>query len=85
MESMLQGLQEKNMKLLGPLIEQETLEMHAVIMSAESPVHYFGKETGEFLAWLRDKRKELDLDVYFTLDAGPNVHLIYENHLHDRV
>ncbi|SMF14595.1 diphosphomevalonate decarboxylase [Pseudobacteriovorax antillogorgiicola] len=84
-DAMLQAIEDKNMKFLGPLIEQETLEMHGVIMSATPSVHYFGAETGKFLAWLRERRTALDLDVYFTLDAGPNVHLIYENHLHERV
>ena len=71
------GLNEKNMEKLGEAIEAEALEMHAVIMSATPSVHYFGRETGEFLAEMRKARKEHGLPMYFTIDAGPNVHVIY--------
>ncbi len=71
------GLNEKNMEKLGEAIEAEALEMHAVIMSATPSVHYFGRETGEFLADMRKARKEHGLPMYFTIDAGPNVHVIY--------
>lgn len=85
LDAMKDAIDNRDMRTLGPLLEQETLEMHSVIMSAETPVRYFDKETGDFLAWIRQQRRDLDLPVYFTLDAGPNVHLIYENHLHERV
>ena len=85
LDAMKNAIDNRDMGTLGPLIEQETLEMHSVIMSAESPVRYFGKETGEFLSWIRKMRRDLELPVYFTLDAGPNVHLIYETRFHERV
>lgn len=78
-----EAIEKRTISELGPLIEQETLEMHGVIMSASPAVRYFGQETSDFLSWLRERRQQLGLDVYFTLDAGPNVHLIYENHIHE--
>ena len=77
LNTVVEGLQTKDIDKLGRAIEDEALEMHAVIMSASPSVHYFGKETGEFLAELRKARKELSLSMYFTIDAGPNVHVIY--------
>ncbi len=75
-KSILAAIAERDLTALGPIIEQEALEMHAVIMSSTPPVFYFGKEVGEFLAWLRTTRKQLGLSVYFTMDAGPNVHML---------
>lgn len=72
------ALQARDMWRLGPLLEQEALEMHGVIMSAQPSVHYFGTETGHFLRLIREIREEEGLPVYFTIDAGPNVHLILE-------
>ena len=85
MKAVIDGLKKRDMKKLGEAIEAEALEMHAVIMSAEPSVHYFGKETGEFLAQMRKARKELDLPMYFTIDAGPNVHVIYPQTHKDQV
>lgn len=82
---MREAIKNQDISILGPLIEQETLEMHSVIMSAEPSVRYFGLETGEFLAWVRQTRERTGIPFYFTLDAGPNVHLIYEDHFHQEV
>lgn len=73
-----QAIESKDIDALGRLIEQDCLEMHAVIMSATPPVHYFGEQTAKFLAWIRNLRRNHHIPVYFTIDAGANVHLIYE-------
>lgn len=78
LQSLIDAIKHREMNKLGPIIEQEALEMHAVMMSAETPVYYFGHETSQFLAWIRQIRNTNHLPVYFTLDAGSNVHLIYE-------
>jgi len=79
------ALKERSMETLGELIELDCLEMHGVIMSATPPVHYFDQETASFLAWIRKIRQQEGLAVYFTLDAGPNVHLIYQDRDHGRL
>lgn len=66
----------RNLQLLGDIIESEALEMHAVAMSAEPSAVYMSRETSEFLAWVRARRSEQRLPAWFTLDAGPNPHLI---------
>ncbi len=85
LQQMLSALAHKDMKRLGPLMETETLEMHGVIMSAKPAVFYFDQKTADFLAWVRHRRQERGIPVYFTLDAGPNVHLIYESEYHKDV
>lgn len=84
-EKMRLALAAKDMEQLGPLIEQEALEMHAVIMTASPATHYFDEHTAQFLAWLRRIRREHKIAVYFTLDAGPNVHLIGEKAQQERL
>lgn len=61
---------------LGPLIETETIEMHAVIMTGEPPVRFLGEPTSQLLTWVRERRAAGEFPAYFTVDAGPNVHLI---------
>jgi diphosphomevalonate decarboxylase len=72
------ALQDKNLHALGPVIEEEALDMHAVMMTATPPAVYFTKKVSEFLAWVRNKRREGLFPGYFTMDAGPNVHVLHE-------
>ncbi|MBP6219213.1 MAG: diphosphomevalonate decarboxylase [Oligoflexales bacterium] len=82
---LLQALSNKNLDQLGPVIEDEALEMHAVMMTASPALFYWGEQVSRFLAYLRRKRRESQLPVYFTMDAGPNVHLIHEKSEQDTI
>lgn len=73
------ALTHRDLGRLGPLLEQEALEMHGVMMSAEPSTRYFGGETAAVLAWLRRLRHDEGLQLYFTLDAGPNIHILGEH------
>jgi diphosphomevalonate decarboxylase len=72
------AIEDKNLKELGDLIETEALEMHSVIMSADPAVTYMKGASSSLLAWIRKTRAAGNLPAYFTMDAGPNVHLICE-------
>lgn len=67
----------KDLALLGPAIEEEAIELHMVAMTSVPPIYYWSPAMVRVIdaarAWRRD-----GLAVYFTLDAGPNVHLICE-------
>lgn len=67
----------KDLALLGPAIEDEAIEMHMIAMTSRPRILYWAPGTvrviQEVLRWRND-----GLAVYFTLDAGPNVHLICE-------
>ncbi len=72
-----QALAERNLTQLGPLIEQDALAMHAVMMTSTPSLLYWQPGTLAVLQAVRRWRDE-GLGVYFTIDAGPNVHLICE-------
>lgn len=72
------ALEHQDIRLLGPILEEEALNMHSVMMSSEPPLKYLNKSTIELIVWIRKLRREENLPVYFTIDAGPNLHLIYE-------
>jgi len=69
------ALLEKDLATLGPLIEEDAISMHAVMMTSRPPIHYWLPGTVRLIREVQDWRAE-GLEVYFTLDAGPNVHLI---------
>lgn len=68
----------RDIQRLGPVIELDALAMHAVMMTSNPSLLYWQPGTLEILHAVRRWREEDGLAVYFTIDAGPNVHLICE-------
>src|SRR5690606_9268357 len=77
--AMEEALLARDMAALGPLMETEALEMHAVAMTSRPAVQYMTEETAKFICWLRQERVAKGWPAYFTLDAGCNVHVICPN------
>lgn len=79
-----EGLKKMDLRILGPAIEEEAVNMHAVMMTQTPALFYWTGATVDLLHAVIDWRKE-GLPVYFTIDAGPNVHLICEQKDAERV
>ncbi len=71
------ALAKKNFRMLGDLMEEECLDMHAVMQTQKPPLYYWNEATKKIMYAVQHWRKE-GVPVYFTIDAGPNVHLICE-------
>jgi diphosphomevalonate decarboxylase len=65
----------RDIDTLGPLIEAEALSLHAVAMTGAPSLLYWLPGTVALLHAVRAWRAD-GLPVYFTLDAGPNVHIL---------
>jgi len=61
---------------LGPIIEQDALAMHAVMMTSTPSLFYWQPATLAIMHAVRSRREADGLQAYFTIDAGPNVHVI---------
>jgi diphosphomevalonate decarboxylase len=72
-----EALLARNLAGLGPIIEEDAVIMHAVMMSSHPPLYYWNAATMSLIQASQQWRAE-GLEVYFTIDAGPNVHLICE-------
>jgi len=73
-----QALAWRTIRRLGPVIEMDALAMHSIMMTSTPSLLYWQPGTLEVLHAVRRWREEEGLAVYFTIDAGPNVHLICE-------
>lgn len=71
------ALQQKNFQELGQVIEEDCLDMHHVMQTQHPPLFYWTDETKTIMDEVKHWRDQ-GLPVYFTVDAGPNVHLICE-------
>ena len=72
-----QALKNKDFKALGEVTEEDCLDMHHVMQTQNPPLFYWTDETKKVLESVKRWRDE-GLPVYFTIDAGPNVHLVCE-------
>jgi diphosphomevalonate decarboxylase len=69
-----EALKEKNLTMFGETLEEECLDMHHVMQTQSPPLYYWNEGTKEVM---RDIKKS-GIPAYFTIDAGPNVHIICE-------
>lgn len=70
-----QALGTKDFRAFGEIIEEEALNMHAVMMTSQPPLLYWEPTTLKIMQWVQAWR-DRGLECYFTLDAGPTVHVI---------
>ncbi|MFU8779869.1 MAG: diphosphomevalonate decarboxylase [Kiritimatiellia bacterium] len=70
--------------LLGACAEQNALAMHATMMAARPPVLYWHAHSVSVMHTVWEARSE-GIPVYFTMDAGPNVKLLFEQKSRDAV
>jgi len=61
----------------GNIVEEEALSLHALMMTSKPSYLLMKPSTLEVINKLRAWRNKMDIPAYFTLDAGPNVHLLY--------
>ena len=69
------GLARRDLAAMGPAIEADALAMHGVMMTSHPSLLYWLPATVAVLQAVRAWRAE-GLEVYFTIDAGPNVHCL---------
>lgn len=75
------ALEDKNFREFGEVIEEECLEMHHVMQTQEPPLYYWNEETKKIMQIIQERR----VPAYFTIDAGPNVHIICEGKDEEKV
>jgi diphosphomevalonate decarboxylase len=75
--AVVEGIGHRNLAAMGPSLEAEALAMHGVMMTSMPSLLYWAAGTVTVLKAVRTWRRG-GLQVYFTMDAGPNVHCICE-------
>lgn len=74
----IKAIRERNLASLGKTIEEDALSMHAVMMTSRPALLYWEPATVSLLKKVQTLRDREGLPCYFTIDAGPNVHVITE-------
>lgn len=79
-----QAIAARDLALLGPVLEEEAIDLHLIAMSSHPPIFYWSSGTVEVLRLIREMRQE-GVEAYATLDAGANVHVICPPESEDEV
>jgi diphosphomevalonate decarboxylase len=70
-----EGILRRDLTLLGEAAEEDALSMHAVMLTSTPPLIYWTAGTLEVIRAVYGLRKR-GVEAYFTIDAGPNVHVL---------
>jgi len=77
LDKMISAISNKDYKTIGIIAENEALSLHALLMTSSTEGLLLKPSTLHIIEEIKKFRKATTLDVFFTIDAGPNVHLIY--------
>jgi diphosphomevalonate decarboxylase len=82
---MTDALKAGDMERVGIILENEALSLHAMMMTSPDSFTLFLPNSLAGMEMVRQFRRETQIPVYFTLDAGPNLHLIYPHNFDSKV
>lgn len=83
--SLLKHLEAGNLEGFIELSESEALSLHALMMSSNPSYTLLQPNTLLLIEKIREFRKLKDIPVSFTMDAGPNIHLLYPHEFAEEV
>ncbi len=59
--------------------ENEALDLHAMMMTSDPSFILLKPNSIKIIELIRTWQKDLNLEITFTIDAGPNIHVLYTN------
>lgn len=76
-QDLITALEMGDVERFGQIAEAEALTLHALMMTTEQPYLLMKPNTVALIDRVQTFRKERNIPLYFSLDAGPNLHLLY--------
>ena len=77
LSTLLDAMKAGDLETFGKIAEDEALTLHALMMASNPSYTLLQPDSLAIIEKVRQYRAETNNPVYFTLDAGPNVHLLY--------
>jgi diphosphomevalonate decarboxylase len=82
---LLKALKEGNYQRFGEIVEKEALTLHGMMMTATPAYLLMEPNTLKIIQEIQNFRNRTGLPVFFSLDAGPNVHMLYPKSVEEKV
>lgn len=83
--NLLKALKSGDLETFIAITESEALQLHALMMCSNPSYILMKPNTLNLIQAIRQFRVETNIPVCFTLDAGPNVHLLYPDSESERI
>jgi diphosphomevalonate decarboxylase len=83
--SLVQSINEEDFATFSDIVENEALSIHALMLSSNPGYTLLKPNSFLILEEMRKFRKEENCKICFTIDAGPNIHLLYPNDEKEKV
>lgn len=77
MSLLIKCMKEADLETFIEIVEREALTLHAQMMCSKPSYILMEPNTLEMINRIRKYRNETKIPLCFTLDAGPNIHLLY--------
>lgn len=77
LQHILMAMKKGDLEHFGRIVEEEALMLHALMMCSKPSFILMKPNTLQCIEEIRQYRQETKVPIYFTLDAGPNVHVLY--------
>lgn len=77
LKKLIQAIPQGDLDTFIEVVENEALSLHAMMMASSPGFILYGANTLAIIQEIVKFRKQSSAKVCFTLDAGPNVHLLY--------
>ena len=84
-KELLVALKNGNLEKFIEIVEEEALMLHALMMTSSPSVLLLKPESLEIIQKVRLLRSESKIPICFTIDAGPNIHILYPKAYKDKV
>jgi len=78
-------MQTDNLMEWGSIVESEAMTLHALMMCSDPSYILMKPDTLRVIEAIRAFRLDSGLPVFFTLDAGPNIHILYPHYISELV
>ncbi len=85
LEKLLLVLKAGGEKLFSEIVENEAMLLHALMLSSNPSVSLFKPGTLAVIEKLKEFRLKQQLNFAFTMDAGPNIHILYPNKIRHKM
>ncbi len=74
---LIKAISEDNYHQVAKITENEALSLHALLMTSSSGIILLQPNTLQIIEEIKKFRESTGLNLFYTIDAGPNIHLIY--------
>ena len=85
MTAVVSALRSGDVEVFGQIAEDEAMSLHALMMTSSPSFTLLKPNTLRMIEILRGWREATKLPAYFSLDAGPNLHLLYPDFIKNEV